>query len=341
MNHHRLLIIGTGSIGERHARCLLATGRATLGICEPNASRRHRVAERYGIEAAHGALDEALNASSWDAAVVATPAPRHVEIAHRLVEAGIAPLIEKPLAVDETGVDALRDAASQRGVPVGVAYVYRAHPALGAMRAAIGEQRFGRPVQLVATCGQSFPTYRPAYRETYYAHHATGGGAIQDALTHVINAGEWLVGPIQRLCADAAHQLVPGVEVEDTVHVLARQGPGADVLCSYALNQHQAPNEVILTLACENGTARLELHRHAWRWMTSPDTDWHEETFALADQDDWFTRQEHAWLDVLEGKAAPLCTLDEGLQSLRVNRAALDSAASDQKWHRLNAEPCA
>ena len=68
-----------------------------------------------------------------------------------------------------------------------------------AMKAALDSGRFGRPVQLVAVCGQHFPTYRPAYREIYYRDRATGGGAIQDAITHVLNLGEWLIGPVDRL----------------------------------------------------------------------------------------------------------------------------------------------
>ena len=76
----------------------------------------------------------------------------------------------------------------------GVAYVYRAHPALMEMKQALDHGRFGRPLQVVAVSGQNFPFYRPAYRQTYYADRATGGGAIQDALTHVVNAAEWLVG---------------------------------------------------------------------------------------------------------------------------------------------------
>ena len=112
----------------------------------------------------------------------------------------------------------------QRRATVAVAYVYRSFPALAAMRGALIGGRLGRPVELVAVGGQHFPTYRPAYRQTYYADRATGGGAIQDALTHVLNLGEWLLGPIDRVVADAAHQLLPDVEVEDTVHLLARHG---------------------------------------------------------------------------------------------------------------------
>src|SRR5690606_32808909 len=131
-----------------------------------------------------------------------------------------------------------------RDVVAGVAYVYRAHPALEEMRQAIASGRFGRPVELVAVLGQHFPFYRPAYRTIYYRDRATGGGAIQDALTHVLNAGEWLVGPITRLACDAEHLVLDGVDVEDTVHLLARHGR---VMASYSLNQHQAPNESTIT----------------------------------------------------------------------------------------------
>ncbi|KKK70001.1 hypothetical protein LCGC14_2928390, partial [marine sediment metagenome] len=40
---HKMLVIGTGSIGERHVRCLLNTSRATVGICEINDKLRGEV----------------------------------------------------------------------------------------------------------------------------------------------------------------------------------------------------------------------------------------------------------------------------------------------------------
>jgi predicted dehydrogenase len=177
-------------------------------------------------------------------------------------------------------------------------------------------------VELVAVSGQHFPTYRPAYRGTYYADRSAGGGAIQDALTHLFNAGEWLLGPIDRLVADAAHRVLEGVTVEDTAHVLARHGPA---LASYSLNQHQAPNELTLTVVCERGTARLESHESRWRWMTEPAGAWHDEVIPPLDRDTPFVAQANAFLDAVEGRAAPHCTLEEGVQTLRANLAALAS----------------
>ncbi len=121
---------------------------------------------------------------------------------------------------------------------------------------------------------------------------------IQDALTHVLNAGQWLVGPIDRLVADAAHQVLAGVNVEDTVHVLTRHG---DVLGSYSLNQHQAPNEFSLTVVCEQGTVRWETHANRWRWMSRPDEAWHDEPHEPQPRDAAFITQAHRFLDAVEG----------------------------------------
>ncbi len=196
------------------------------------------------------------------------------------------------------------------------------------MQRAIRDGRFGRPVELVAVGGQHFPTYRPAYREIYYTDRATGGGAVQDALTHMINASQWLVGPIDRLAADTAHQVLPGVEVEDTVHVIARHG---DLMASYSLNQHQAPNELVITVVCQQGTCRFQLHRHCWAWMTRPDSPWQEESCAELERDDMFIAQADAFLDLIDGCAEPTCTLQDAVQTLRTNLAVLASA-EDGTW---------
>jgi predicted dehydrogenase len=323
LHQHKVLVLGVGSIGERHLRCFQATDRAALSLVEINETLRQTVAERYGIRQAFADLEPALSERP-DLAVIATPAHLHVALATRLVEAGLHVLIEKPLSTSLEGVERLQRLVHEWQRIAAVAYVYRCHPVLTAMRQALLTGRYGRPVELVAVCGQHFPTHRPAYRGIYYTNRATGGGAIQDALTHVVNAGEWLLGPITRLVTDAAHQVLEGVEVEDTVHLLARHG---NVLASYSLNQHQAPNEMSLTVICERGTVRCEFHEHRWRSLTQPGTPWQDETFPPLERDTLFVTQAHAFLDAVEGKIAPPCTLAEGSQSLRVNLAALASVA--------------
>jgi len=322
-----VLIVGVGSIGERHVRCFQATGRVRLAVCETNDDLRRRVAEQYGVRRSYASLDEALG-DRHNAAVIATPAQLHVPMAIRLAQAGLHLLVEKPVSTSLDRIDELQEELRRRGRKAVVAYVLRFHPALHAMKRAIDAGRFGEPVQLVSIAGQHFPTYRPAYREIYYADHATGGGAIQDAMTHMLNAGQWLVGPVDSLVADAAHQVLEGVAVEDTVGLLARHGR---VLASYSLNQHQAPNEWALTVVCRQGTARFELDAHRWRWMTEPDGPWHEETFGPLQRDTMFVAQAGAFLDCVQDNAPPRCTLDEGIATLRANLATLASVR-ERRW---------
>lgn len=318
---HKLLVVGVGSIGERHLRCFLATGRAEAVFVEVNAELRQTIAGRYDVRG-FASLDEAL-ISEPTLAVVAVPAHLHIAMATQLAEHGLHLLIEKPLSTSLEGIDRLQNIVRERQLIAGVAYVYRSHSLLTAMRTAIQDGRFGRPVELIAVSGQHFPAYRSAYRQIYYTDRATGGGAIQDALTHVINAGEWLLGPVERLVADAAHQVLEGVTVEDTVHLLARQGR---VMANYSLNQHQAPNEFTLTVVCERGTIRWESHENRLRWMTAPGGEWHDETIAPLERDSLFVRQANQFLTAVEESSPPTCSLDEGLQTLRVNLAALASA---------------
>lgn len=320
MFDHHVVVIGVGSIGERHTRCFQATGRAAVSIVESKTTLAEDVSRRYGLPA-YGDIDAAI-AQKPTAAVIATPAPLHVSQAIKLIEAGVHVLIEKPLSISIDGVDRLRKLATECGTTVGVAYVLRSYAVLAAMREALRSGRFGTPRQITTVCGQHFPTYRPAYREIYYANRAAGGGAIQDALTHMVNLGEWLVGPVERLVADADHLVLPGVEVEDTVHLVTRQG---SVMGSYSLNQHQAPNETIISVNCDQGTVRCELHNNRWLSMTKPGEAWHEEPFGTAERDTAFIAQANSFLDAIEGKSPVLCPLDEGIQTLKVNLATLES----------------
>jgi len=325
-----LLIVGVGSIGLRHLRCFLSTGRVRASICEINPALRERAVQQHPIAQCYSSLEAAL-ADRHDAAVIATPAHLHVPIAIRLAEAGMHLLVEKPVSASMEGIDTLRQVLQNRNLLAAVGYSLRSIPSLRAMKEAIASGRFGHPVQVIAICGHDFPAARPAYRETYYRDHATGGGAIQDALTHIINAAEWLVGPADRALADAAHQMLDGVNVEDTVHLLTRHGR---VLGCYSLNQYQAPSETTITVVCEHGTARFENHMNRWRWMTRPDEPWHDEPGGQFSYDEEITHQANVFLDAMEGRVPPPCSLEEGIQTLRVNLAAL--ASLDQKtWQTV------
>lgn len=322
MPTHHVLIIGCGSIGERHLRTFLATKRASAVACDNRPQIRQAMTERYGVRA----VDDwrtSIEDPEVTAVVIATPAPMHIDLARKSLAAGRHVLIEKPLSIglDGTGELLAEHAKSDRFAAVG--YVYHSIPAFRQAREFIRSAKFGAVRHAAVTTGHDFPAARPAYREIYYRDRAQGGGAIQDALTHMANAVEWILGPTTQLSCDAAHQVLGGVTVEDTVNVLARNG---EALVSYALNQFQAPNESRLDFHAEHGSVRIELKPLRWGTFPRGATEWEWRQDPPAERDIMYIAQANAFLDGCEGRPNALATIDESRQTLRFNLAALESA---------------
>ena len=314
-----VLIVGGGSIGERHLRCFQQIG-CDVALCETNAARREDVARQYNLARSFASLDEAC-LHMWDGVVICTPAHLHVAHAIQLAERSSALLIEKPLATRIDEAVKLRSALASK--IVAVAYVLRVHPAVAAVRQLMADGELGELLEVVTVSGQHFPTFRPAYREIYYANRATGGGAIQDAATHMFNLVQSFTGPFDWIFCDYAHQALEGVEVEDSVHLLARARQNR-VMVSIALNQFMAPNENVLQLNGARGSSQIRFHEHrygvchhggVWQWSEP----------LLDDRDALFRLQAQSFVEAAASKAPVACTFDEGLETLRVNLAALES----------------
>jgi predicted dehydrogenase len=317
-----VLIVGGGSIGERHLRCFQQTGACQVALCEPLDERRARLVAEYNLQQAFASLDQAVE-QSWDAAVICTPANLHVDHALRLAPQTGAFLIEKPLSTKLDDVAKLEDVARQK--PLEVAYVYRAHPAVHAVRRLLAEGQIGQLRQVVASSGQHFPTFRPAYREIYYRDRATGGGAVQDAATHMFDAVQHIGGRFAWVWCDYGHQVLPGVEVEDTVHLAGRLD-GGQVMVSVTLNQFQAPNETWLQLNGDQGSLRIHFHEHRYGLLRHGDAAWQWSEPLVHERDDLFRRQAAAFLEVAAGRAPSVCNLASARHTLEVNLAALASA---------------
>lgn len=314
-----ILIIGCGSIGERHLRTFLKTGRCRAIACDTRPAILADMAAKYQVPTATD-WRTALADPAVTAVVVATPAPHHVAIATTVLQSGRHCLIEKPLSLNLDGMDKLQAAHAASGRICKVAYVHHSRPEVRAARAFLHSGKFGRVLSATLVSGQDFPFFRPAYREIYYAHHEQGGGAIQDGLTHMVNLIEWILGPTTSLVCDAAHQLLEGVEVEDTVSIVSRNQAGAIV--TYSLNQFQAPNEGTLQFNAEHGSVKVEYHFNRWGHFARGAKDWTWETSPPIDRDTLFITQAGDFLDACAGKPTPMATLEEGIQAVKFNLAA-------------------
>lgn len=312
-----VIVIGAGGIGERHVRCFQSVG-AHVGIVETNAERRNDVAVRYGCEA-FASWEEARASRDWQSGVVASPAPWHVPIARELAGAGLNVLIEKPLALDMAGVDELRRFDSLRKIRI--AYVLRHMEVILELKKRLESGRFGRPLAAEIASGEDFSLARPDYARIYYARHETGGGAIQDILTHYSNAMDWLVGPVREVTCLSANRKLTNVSVEDTVSCSARHEGGC--LANYYIFQGQVPKEMTFTIHCETGSFKADVRSSRMGEFAAGAEDWVWTQLGPCDRDDFFVAQARAFLHgAPDGRES---TLEEGIRSLQVLSAAMES----------------
>lgn len=203
----RILVIGGGSIGRRHANNL---GRLGADVTVIDVEMGPNVPEGY------------------DGIVVASPTRLHAGHATAVLATGAAVFVEKPMACSlEEGVELV----SIGGDRLMVGYNLRYHVALRRLADLISDGHCGRPCAFRLWFGQWLPDWRPNvdYRETYSARAGLGGGILADA-SHELDLAVWFAGEELEVVGAVVTRLGPlEVDVEDTVRALLRSASGAPV----------------------------------------------------------------------------------------------------------------
>lgn len=312
----RILIVGAGSIGLKHIRAFTAADpRASLSVIDPRSQACARAAE-LGAQPLDTDWDS-TDLSRFDGVVVGAPAPVHVPYAMRCIREGVPVLSEKPLSHAWDGVDELVRCAQMQGAPAaGVAYVRRYHPAHEAVQRMIASGDLGTVLSVRMSVGQPFTTYRPDYRETYYASRALGGGCMLDFASHFIDLAQYYLGRIRSMCGYMGHLVLEGVEVEDTVAVSFTFDGGA--LGTLHVNQYQPVNENIIDLAGPESSLRITEPDFACRiWRKGSET-WDTIAAEPADYAGALKAQAAAFLSAVAGGPPMRTSISDAAHTLRL-----------------------
>ena len=140
MNKTRIAVIGVGHLGQHHARILAAMHDVDLvAVVDRKLGRAAEIAVKY---ATAPLIDASALIGRVDAVTIATPTVSHVEIALPFVEAGVAVLVEKPLAASLAEADRLVAAAETRGALLATGHTERFNPAVAAALPLVSSPRF-------------------------------------------------------------------------------------------------------------------------------------------------------------------------------------------------------
>ena len=97
MSNRRIVVVGCGSIGRRHARLLSDRKDLSLEICERSPEHLTRALEEVGNVPTHTSFKEMLETKP-EMVVIATPHSLHAQQSIESLRAGCHVLCEKPMS---------------------------------------------------------------------------------------------------------------------------------------------------------------------------------------------------------------------------------------------------
>jgi len=225
----RVALIGTGGIaGGRGGANLKSVGGETIvALCDVNPAALERAAQATGVTKTTTDPFAIAKDDAVDAIVIATPNRVHHDIALAALATGKHVLCEKPIAMDTAEALAMWRASEQAQVRHMTAFTYRFVPAMRYMAQLVAQGAVGVPYHFRAHRLQDWGTRNLGWRQQ---KRFAATGEIGDMLSHRIDYGHLLVGPLAGLVAKTT-QLVDvrdghPADVDDWVALLAefRQG---------------------------------------------------------------------------------------------------------------------
>jgi predicted dehydrogenase len=299
-------VVGCGWVARDYVvPAMLASPEARLvALCDPDPRSAAAMAERGTGVAVSADLAAFLATPGLDAVYVATPNAAHRSVVEAAAAAGKAVLCEKPVAADVADAERLVAAVRSAGVPAGVAFDQRWHPAHAVMREWIAAGVLGTVTAVRITYGCWLPpAWSPDGRP--YDNWRTdparaGGGALVDLAPHGLDLAGTLLDDDLVALQVILQRRVHDYPVDDGAALVGRTDRGVLVTAHVAYNTpDQLPRrrlEVVGTQGQLTATdtmgqtagGRLEFCSAAQGWCTPVDFD--AEASPFVGQIDGFSR---------------------------------------------------
>ena len=343
MSKTRIAVAGAGLIGRSHINVVQASATVELTAVVDPSPQADAIARAAGVPLCR-TLEDLLQQARPDGIVLATPNQLHVPQALQCIEAGVACLLEKPIAPTVAEAEALVTAADMRGARLLIGH-HRAHsPIMAKACAVVQSGQLGRVVGVMGSATFFKPDH---YFDDGPWRREVGGGPILINMIHEVHNLRMLCGEVTAVQAIKSHAL-RGFAVEDTVAISLQFASGAlgsfllsDVAASARSWEHTSQenkayptyeDEDCYVISGTDGTLSVPTMRLK-TYPRAEDRSWwkpFEVGVVGMVREDPLKRQMEHFGAVVRGEVAPLVSARDGLQNLRVTEAITLAAATGQ-----------
>ncbi len=220
----RFGIIGTGRIGDMHARLIALQPDAEITWCHDVVARAaESTAQAVGARTATG-VDELIGAADVDAILIASATNTHVDFILMAAAAGKPVLCEKPIDVDLARVEECREQLRKTPVPVQIGFNRRFDPTHRAVQRAVAAGEIGPLELLVISSRDPGPPPPRAILEAC-------GGLFRDTTIHDMDMARFVMGedPVEvyAMAANRVDPIFAELGDVDTAMIVMRAPSGA------------------------------------------------------------------------------------------------------------------
>lgn len=190
----RIGLLGAGGMGNVHMRHYRNIKGVEILLWDQDAEKRDSFQRRWQASAAES-FEDLL--ARCDAVDVCIPTDLHVQIGLKVIAAGKALLIEKPLAQNFEEAMKLYEASEQVGVPFMVGHVARFFPEIKRAHDLVADGLIGNPGVARSRRGGLAPTGS----DSWFMDHSRSGGVLLDVAIHEFDWLRWTLGEVKFLNA--------------------------------------------------------------------------------------------------------------------------------------------
>ena len=196
----KVALIGTGKIAVANhiPGIALCRDAEVVALSDPNPAALAEASSVTGVTRTYADPFALLKDAPVDAVIIATPNRFHHDLAVAAADSGRHVLCEKPLAMSVAEAEAMVGAAERAGVRHMTAFTYRFVPAMQYMHHLVTSGAIGTPWHFRAQRFQDWDRRAIGWRQRLAE---AGSGEIGDMLSHRLDFGHFLVGPMRRIVA--------------------------------------------------------------------------------------------------------------------------------------------
>ena len=248
-------MIGLGYIGKIHLRNSLRLANASLEAVSDVSKRALNDAKKDGVKKTFTSYEHLLEDPQIDAVIIALPTHLHLDCAKKAAEAKKHILLEKPLARNVADAKEIISVVQKNHVKLMMGYHLRFNKLLGNLRNKIKSGELGDVVVAYATNVSTGPFMHRAHGyaplpvpEWWFKKELTGGGALIDLGSHMINLLRWYFGEFTDIKSYLGYRF--NLDFEDQATCLGRfeSGTTAVINVGYFSQKFQLKVELLGTV---------------------------------------------------------------------------------------------